>query len=185
MGSRINSNIHQRVDTSPIYNYLIMDNQRKRRGNHFFRRIKNDYGDEVISCMKTFSHYKVQLVTKFNQRILLWRCRKERILPQHLQHIASLATVFDNSNITSIHSLVINKFQFSTLNLEIKDICFKIHRLETDLNFVIQKIMTILLENIHHQFFNFEANKTQKILHRKKTVVNRNLNVSKKQRKTI
>ena len=106
---------------------------------------------------------KYQLTIKFNQRILLLRCRKQKILPQHLLPVPSNFISFNNTNIARLHSSAFNKFQFSILNLEIKDICITIHRLQNDVRFNEQKILTTLPEIIYKQFFFFESQKILRI----------------------
>ena len=140
-----------------------MGNQRKRHGKSFFKKIRNDFGQNVLLHMKNFSHTTVQLATKSNQRILLLRCRKETILPQHLQSTASNSVSFDNDNVTRMHLSAIKRFLFSTLNLEIKDICISIYRLKNDIRISKQKIMQILPKYIYEHVFLLESNKAHRI----------------------
>ena len=105
-----------------------MGNQSKRNGNGFFTIIKKNHGEHVVSYMKNFSRDKIQLTIKFNQRILLLHCRKEKILSKHLQFESSHLVYFDYSNIIHMHTLALYKFK-STLYLEIRDICITIYRL--------------------------------------------------------
>ena len=147
-----------------------MGNQSNRRGNDFFARIKTNYGYHTLSFLKKFSQINVQLRVKYNQRILLLRCRREKVLPKHLQLHARNLVLFDNNNITRTHLSAINKFKFTVLNLEIRDICITIHRLEKDFQFLQQKIKQKLPAHIYKQFFLYESNKAQKIFSAQKNI---------------
>ena len=105
----------------------------------------------------------MQLRVKYNQSILLLRCRREKILPKHLQPHARNLVSFDNNNVTRIHTSAINKFKFTVHNLEIRDICITIHRLEKYFQFTQQKIKQMLPTHIYKQFFLYESNKAQNI----------------------
>ena len=116
----------------------IMGNHRKRQSKNFFKKIRNDFGQNVLSHMKNFSYTTVQLATKFNQRILLLHCRTEKILPQDLQSTATNSVSFDNDNVTRMNLPAKKRFLFSTHNLEIKDIRISIHRLKNDIRLRVQ-----------------------------------------------
>ena len=87
-----------------------MGNQSKRHDNGSFTKIKKNHGEHVVSYMKNLSRAKIQLATKFDQKILLLSCRKEKILSKHLQLSSSYLVSFDNNNITHKHSLAFYKF---------------------------------------------------------------------------
>ena len=152
-----------------------MGNQSNRRGNDFFARIKTNYGYHTLSFLKKFSQINVQLRVKYNQRILLLRCRREKVLPKHLQLHARNLVLFDNNNITRTHLSAINKFKFTVLNLEIRDICITIHRLEKDFQFLQQKLSKSYQHTFTNSSFYTSSIEHKKCSRYKKTFVNPSL----------
>ena len=157
-----------------------MGNESKLRGNSFFTKIKYKYGEHAASDMKKYSNSKILLTTKFNQRILLFRCRKEKIIPKNLRFNVFSSILFDNSNVASKHTAVIKKLQLSALNLEIKDICITIHRLQRTLKSTAKMITVLTRKNVQKNYFRLNCKKQTKCSHHTKINVSRNLNVSKK-----
>ena len=77
-----------------------MGNQSQRRGNGYLSTIRNDYGEQTCKLLKNFSKIKTQIAIKCNQRILLLRCRRGKLLPQHLQCRSSNSFSFHNDKLT-------------------------------------------------------------------------------------
>ena len=75
-----------------------------------------------ISLLKYHSKTEMLLAIKFDQRDFLIRCRKGKLLLQHLHFRTPNSISFDNNNISYMYSKLMNSFYFRLLTLEIKDI---------------------------------------------------------------
>ena len=126
-------------------------------------RILNSYREHTSNILKKFSKTNTKLAIKSNQRIFILRCRKKKLLPQHLNFHVTNSIVFANDTVSYMCSSLSENFKFRLLRFEIRDICITIHRLRKDIYSIERKIIKILPPVTYHRFFDSESIKAQKI----------------------
>ncbi len=122
------------------------------------------YGIDTVRLMKKYQYNNGKIAKATARRIFLVDCRKENLIPAHIQHSHKcLNTSFKRNNPTTKKAAKIQaNFRARILSLEIESTFSLLHHLEKENHAISTKIQQILPSLISSNFL-----ETQKITYKK------------------
>lgn len=131
----------------------------------FFAQLGSSFGDHAQATARHIAQCHDKLTRAHNRRRFLTRCRREKVMPQHIQmHVPSLNEIYiRHHNFTRIADKIMLKFKRSILSLEIRVTHHSIKEYTRRLEHLKQDLVTLIPREMYHRFMCLEGQKQHRM----------------------
>ena len=123
----------------------------------FYQDITNQYGIQATNLFKLLHKTNFKIASMKNRRIFLLRCRKNGLVPHHIEdgtkNVRNLINYKDSTTGQAVETFN-NRLNNKLINLEITITIKSLKKLERSLNPVINQLKTIVPHDIVTEFLN-------------------------------
>ena len=127
------------------------------QSNGFFQHITINYGKNNTEALKAWINTNKKICTAKQQLTFLIRCRRHDILPTHIKNI-NLHVYFYSKSANQALVKLSTGLHHKILNLEIKDLNFRLKRLQNDVKLIENKLKNNLPRDLLNGFYEMNVN---------------------------
>lgn len=120
----------------------------------FFRHIQDTYGRDTVRLLKLWINIEKKIASLKNRRIFLLQCRSKKLCPSHISNNMKCLYSLKAENHPYLKQIenIVNRFEKSVINIEIKITIWKLRNFENELKQTKNTVSDLLPMEILNNF---------------------------------